>query len=161
MSEYQKEKVCCFTGHRSMKDFKEVNIKMLHYAIGRMISIGITAFIAGGARGFDTYAAEQIIKYRKVNRHIKLVLVLPCAKTAQTKNWNAKDIARYDAILEQANEVIYVSESYHDGCMRKRNARMVEMSSYCICYLTKTGTGTSQTVDMARKNGLTVINIAN
>lgn len=66
----------------------------------------------------------------------------------------------YDSIFKCADDVIYVSEHYYDKCYYDRNAKMVEMSSYCICYLKNEKSGTGQTVRLARKNGLDVVNIA-
>lgn len=160
MDSQGKEKTCCFTGHRNMEGFSGENIAIWKEAIRYVISRGITVFVAGGARGFDTYAAEQIIKLRQVNRSIKLILVLPCSKAAQTKYWCAEDVERYDFILEQADDVMYVSSEYYGGCMQDRNSKMIALSSYCICYLTKDRTGTSQTVDMPRRMGIPIINIA-
>lgn len=91
---------------------------------------------------------------------IKLVLVLPCCKAEQTKYWGNTHIAFYDTIFSCADYVIFISEHYHDKCYYDRNAKMVEMSLYCICYVKNKKSGTGQTVNMARKKGLEVINIA-
>ena len=44
--------------------------------------------------------------------------------------------------------------------MQKRNRHLVDNSSACICYLTKSAGGTAYTVNYARRMGLRIINIA-
>ena len=44
--------------------------------------------------------------------------------------------------------------------MHKRNRHLVDNSSICICYLTENSGGTFYTVNYAKKQGLTVINLA-
>ena len=47
------------------------------------------------------------------------------------------------------------------GCMQKRNARLVELSDICVCYLNekRSNGGTAQTVRMAKKGGVDVVNL--
>lgn len=55
-----------------------------------------------------------------------------------------------------------VSERYYNGCMKARNARLVELATdYCICYWNPKDfrSGTGQTVHMAQKKGIEVINL--
>ena len=123
------------------------------------INSGFTHFITGGAVGFDTLAAEQIISMREDYDKIKLILYLPC--TDQSENWNENDKARFERILSEADEVYYVSrEPYKTGCMKKRNYAMVTASDMCIAYLKKSSSGTAQTVKMAQDKGILVVNIA-
>ena len=63
----------------------------------------------------------------------------------------------YHRLLDEADEVIYVSEEYTDGCMKKRNRYMVERSDYCICVQIYQMGGTVQMVKYAKKKGLRVI----
>ncbi len=115
-------------------------------------------FGAGGALGFDTLAAQCVLSLRKRYPHIKLILVLPC--TAQTKGWSKDDIAIYEEIKSQADKVVYTSHDYFRGCMFKRNRHLVNGSSVCIAYLTQEKGGTAYTVNYAKEQGLTVINLA-
>ena len=43
--------------------------------------------------------------------------------------------------------------------MFERNRKLVDMSTYCICYLTKATGGTAYTVKYAKKKNLQIINI--
>lgn len=153
------EKTCCFTGHRDLPEGERgKTADKLEQTIIGLIGKGICFYCAGGAIGFDTIAAMTVLKLKKTYPHIKLKLVLPCL--TQTRGWAAADIATYEAIKAQANEVVYTSQEYTRGCMFKRNRHLVDNSSVCICYLTKKGGGTAYTVDYAKKQGLEVVNVA-
>ena len=65
----------------------------------------------------------------------------------------------YDYILNAADNVIYTSEVYTKGCMYKRNRRLVDDSSVCICWLKRLSGGTMYTVNYAKENGVKIINI--
>ena len=151
-------KAACFTGHRIIgADFSE---EMLDRYLDRLIEVGYNTFICGGALGFDTIVAEKIIRLRKSAPHIRLHLYLPCKD--QDRRWSAADRKRYKRILDSADHVEVIAESYYDGCMRDRNYRMVDNARICICYLNnETKSGTAQTVRYAKKNGVAVINVAN
>lgn len=114
----------------------------------------------GGALGFDTLAAQEVIRVRAENAfEIRLILVLPCL--GQESRWTERDAAVYRALLRQADEVIYTGDIYTRGCMFQRNRYMVDHSATCLCYLTDAARGgTVYTVNYAREHGLKVINLA-
>ncbi|MEG2380349.1 MAG: SLOG family protein [Oscillospiraceae bacterium] len=146
-----KSLTCCFTGHRIISnETRQIASENLEKHINKLIKKGITTFISGGALGFDTIAAETVLKFQKDNPEIQLILALPCIE--QDKNWRKVDKIRYQEILENANRIIYVSEFYNPDCMQKRNRFMIDNSSYCILYLTKMNTGTASTIKYAIEN---------
>lgn len=132
--------------------------KRLEKVIEESIQTGYLYFGTGGALGFDTLAANTVIKLRAEYPDIKLILVLPC-KT-QTRGWKQSDIEEYERIIKAADKVVYTSENYFSGCMHKRNRHLVNNSSLCICYLTEDIGGTFYTVNYAKQNGLSIVNIA-
>ena len=123
-----------------------------------MIDRGIRFFGAGGALGFDTLAAQTVLRLKKKYPDIKLILVLPCL--TQARGWPTEDVEEYERIKAQADKVIYTAQEYTKGCMHKRNRHLVDHSSVCVCYLTKDNGGTAYTVDYAEKRGLEIINLA-
>lgn len=123
-----------------------------------LIEYGYCFFAAGGALGFDTIAAQTVLELKKQHPQIKLILVLPCL--SQTKSWSDTDKQIYEQIKGQADKVVYTSQEYTQGCMHKRNRHLVDNSSVCVCYLSKTSGGTAYTVEYARSKGLRIINIA-
>lgn len=150
---------CCFTGHRKLPADKiESIVKNLDREIENLIANGVTDFISGGALGFDQIAASLIIVKKEMGRNIRLRFALPCKN--QDELWNEKQKKLYQELLLEADKITYVSEAYDDFCMKKRNSYMVQNSGYCICALLHEGSGTGQTVRLARKKGLKIINIA-
>lgn len=154
-----REQTCCFTGHRNIPSSKlgEVTAN-LEIAVEKAIGSGYRFFGAGGAQGFDTYAANTVLKLKEKYPHIRLILVLPCRN--QTRGWSEDARNEYERILQKADKVVYVSEYYTRSCMHMRNRHLVDYSSLCICYLEKDSGGTAYTVDYAKRNDLQIMNIA-
>lgn len=154
-----KEKTCCFTGHRQLPEGNKMEIQArLEDAVVSLIHSGYLHFGAGGALGFDTLAAQTVLRLRKNYPQIKLILVLPCI--SQADRWAPQDVRTYRKIMKQADKVVYTSQDYVPGCMFKRNRHLVDHSSACVCYLTKKSGGTAYTVEYARERRLKIFNIA-
>jgi uncharacterized phage-like protein YoqJ len=157
---YDPAVTCCFTGHRTIPKAEESAIRhRTALAILGFYHKGYRRFIAGGALGFDTVAAEIVLALKEKHADLSLVLALPCAD--QAARWTAAEKAHYEAIKARADEVICLTPTYFDGCMQARNRYMVDASSACIAYMTRPYSGAGQTVRMAEKAGLPVINVAN
>lgn len=155
----EKSKTCCFTGHRRLpKEKIEQVVIRLNQEVEALISQGITNFISGGALGFDQIAASLIVAKKEMGYNVRLIFALPCRN--QDELWNAEQKKLYHGLLGEAEEIIYVSEEYHAGCMKKRNRYMVDQSAYCICAHLYTMSGTEQTVKYARRKGLRIIDVA-
>ncbi len=153
-----RENCCCFTGHRIIKnehiDFLPDKLDM---TIRELFNQGVCDFIAGGALGFDTIAAEAVLRMRERIPALRLILALPCKE--QTNGWKSADKLRYEYILSQADKIIYVSQNYTPQCMHKRNRFMIDNSSHCIFYMTHPSGGTAYTVKYALENHLKMHNI--
>ena len=153
----------CFTGHRTIAEDKETLSARLYALLERLVTEQkITDFYTGGAVGGDALAALTVLKLRESYPEGKLHLVLPCPFEEQSAKWNEAQKAEYQHILGLANNVEQVSDRYYNGCMKARNARLVELASdYCICYWNPKHyrSGTGQTVRMAQKKGIEVINL--
>lgn len=149
---------CCFTGHRKLpKSQIEVILKNLDRAVEDLISHGVNTFISGGALGFDQIAVSLIVAKKETRQDVRLVFALPCKN--QDKFWNKEQKRLYRDLLAEADEVIYVSEEYYDGCMIKRNRYMVDCSDYCVCAMLYPRSGTGHTVRYAIERGLRVVNV--
>ncbi len=119
---------------------------------------GVTLYMTGGALGFDTLAAEAVLRKKATRPDIQLVLVVPCKN--QSERWCTDDKKRYEHIKRLADKVICLAEQYYDGCMLIRNRYMVDQSVCCVCFLTEHKGGTFYTVNYARKKKVKVFNIA-
>lgn len=156
-------KSACFTGHRTIKTDMNSFSALLLSVIEQMITDRkITDYYAGGAYGFDAMASLSVLLLKEKYPEVRLHLILPCPNEEQTEGWNTKRKTEFEQILGLADSVEYVSEHKTGACMKERNARLVELASdYCICYWNPKHyrSGTGQTVRMAQKKGLEVINI--
>ena len=150
--------VCMFTGHRVIPNSRHNDLcKKLWDVLHALYADGIRTFIAGGALGFDTLAAQAVLELKKTYPDVRLNLCLPCRD--QDKLWNAANRERYRNILSLADETYYVSDKYTSTCMHERNRKLVESSSFCIAFLEKDTGGTAYTVNYALSKGLTIIKI--
>lgn len=108
------DKTCCFTGHRKLPSNQFQTIESeLTQEVKRLINQGITCFMAGGAIGFDTIAAQAILSLKKEYKQIKLVLVIPCKD--QANKWSYEDKVIYENIKDRSDEIVYLSDNYTDS----------------------------------------------
>ena len=159
--EFLKNTSVCFTGHRKILGVHTHILPIrLDRAIQNLIRLDYCNFIAGGAVGFDMIAAEAVLAARELNPRITLFLALPCRD--QTARWkNPSDIARYQRLLEEANAVHYIQDTYSSSCMHKRNRWMIDNSAVCVAYLNDAASGgTAYTVHYARVKDVPVVNLA-
>ncbi len=154
-------KSCCFTGHRALYYTDNLDYR-LRETIIYLIKQGVTEFYAGGAIGWDTLCAEMVINIRDNGYpDIHLNLILPCKEKEQTAKWDSEAKRRFRQVYESADNIEILSENYHRDCMKNRNQRMVDLSDWCVCYCDerKSMGGTAQTVRMAQKKGIKIINL--
>lgn len=112
-----KDKTCCFTGYRRLpKDKIEQIVIRLNQEVDNLISQGVTDFISGGALGFDQIAASLIVAKKEMGHNVRLIFALPCKN--QDELWSAEQKRLYHSLLGEADEIIYVSEEYTDGCIK-------------------------------------------
>lgn len=151
-----RETTCLFTGHRALG--REFDFDNLYSAVINLIEKrGVDTFICGGAIGFDTYGAEAVLKAKENGYKVKLHLYLPCNN--QTEKWAPSFKIKYEDIRKRADYIDIVDRPYFEGCMQKRNYKMVDDSAFCLCYFNGKPSGTGQTVRYAKRCGLTVINL--
>lgn len=155
----EKSQTLFFTGHRDVYRADGAHhFNNLEKTIVSFIEKGYKYFISGGAVGFDQMAAECVLKLKDGGADISLVFMLPCRD--QDAKWSESEKRKYRRLLEQADEVTYVSEEYTRYCMFERDRAMADASSACIAYCTKASGGTAYTVEYAIKKGIPVTNIA-
>ena len=159
MVNIDRNSTCSFTGHRAIPDeMAEYLLQRIKDGVNYLYSRGVKTYLTGGALGFDSLAAEAVIECRNIHKDIRLILVIPCRD--QARGWKQTDIENYEHIKELADEAICLSEHYYSGCMHYRNRYLIDNSSACICYLTRTSGGTAYNVTYAREKGLSVFNLA-
>ena len=151
-------KSCAFTGHRRIEDRHRDKISpLLVRAINYAYSEGCRCFITGGALGFDTLAAKEIIRFRISHPDIVFKIVAPCKN--QSESWSDAQISLYEYTLANADEIEYVTDKYDDSCMRVRNQKLADYCDIMIAYQNRPYSGAAQTVRMASKAGKKVYNL--
>ncbi len=159
------ERCCAFTGHRPKKfpwgyneaDSRCVALKQaLADQIAELVGAGYTDFFSGMAEGVDVWAALDVLALKKENPALKLHSVLPCE--GQADGWSASMRELYTSILEQADDVVYVSREYNKGCMLKRNRYLVDHASCLLAvYNGEWRGGTAMTVRYAKSKHRKII----
>lgn len=159
-----REQTCCFTGHRVVAAAKrDMVIAAVDGHIKDLYHAGYRYFMAGGALGFDTLAAIEVLRAARFDSEIKLILALPCRD--QTAKWDnvpnyTEQLQLYKQILGLASHVVYVSDFYTPTCMKERNRYMIDHSSACIAYYSgRAQSGAGQTYRMAIADNLDVYNV--
>lgn len=151
-------KSCAFTGHRKIvPEHYNALVDLLFRGISYVYSEGVRDFYIGGAVGFDTIAAQQVLRFRINHPDVKIHLVLPCMN--QSERWSERQRDMYEYILSSADTVEILYENYVDGCMRDRNRRLVDYADVLIAYVGKGGSGSAQTRRMAEEKGITIYNL--
>lgn len=159
------ERCCAFTGHRPKKfpwGYNEADSRCLALKealaeqIAKLVDAGYTDFFSGMAEGIDTWAALDVLALKKESSALKLHCVLPCE--GQADKWPASARERYFSILEQTDNIVYVSREYSKDCMLKRNRYLVDHAACLLAvYNGEWRGGTAMTVRYAQKLGRKII----
>ncbi len=152
-------RACSFTGHRAIKkEHEQIVADRLSRAVEYAYSKGCRIFYCGGAVGFDTLAAKEVLRFSITHRDAKLHLILPCQN--QDEKWSEEQKSTYHYILKNADFTEYVSDAYTPTCMMDRNQRLSELGDILIAYIYYSRSGAGQTVRMAKRLGKPVYNVA-
>ena len=160
-NEFENVKSACFSGHRIVPFAKQNEMmRLLRNEITKSYHEGYRCFYCGMAIGFDLLAAKATLSLKTELSQMKIIAVLPCRE--QNEKWNEKNKMEYETILKKVDDVVVVSDHYHQRCFLQRNDYMVQRSSRLITlYDGKFKGGTFYTHNKALTNGLDVINIYN
>ncbi len=149
---------CSFTGHRTIKEAHRARLpSLLARAVEYAYNEGCRSYFCGGAIGFDTYAAREVLRFRLSHPDARLILLLPCI--SQADGWEKRNRDVYDYILSEADETVYISDEYTPSCMRERNFLLAEHADILISYVSNGRSGSAQTVRMADKMGKRIYNL--
>ncbi len=134
------ERYCCFR-------------KKLLAIISHLMDMGYDFFISGMAKGFDTWAAEDVLK---LGASLECAVPFP----EQTSGWEEKDQQRWTDIINKSGKRTVVSESNQKGAYYKRNRYMVDNADVILCgYTGRKSGGTAYTVNYALQQNKIVIQL--
>ena len=158
---YTRGTTACFTGHRKLREPADDIKDRVIEAVESLIQSGYVTFCAGGARGFDALASEAVLTLQAQYPQINLVLMLPFYNQYRfERGWSEAEIEQYHMFQEKAAHTTILSQDFRGGMYHQRNRMLVDASSVCVAYMTKTKSGTGYTVSYAQEEGLRVINLA-
>lgn len=148
---------CTFTGHRTIGEKDRILLKeKLDLTLAALADGGVKRFICGGALGFDTLAAQAVIRLKE-KKDVFFELALPCGD--QASRWGEKQRAEYERIRRYADRVNVLFDKYVTGCMQFRDAFMVDNSDILVSYYRGKPGGTQYTYMYAENRGLKIIQL--
>ena len=160
----EREKTCCFTGHRPMKlpwgmnekDPRCLALKLeLAARLEALAALGYRSFLCGMALGCDMYFAEAVLALRDRWPDVRLEAAIPFGD--QPGRWNEEQRRRYNRLIDAADKLTVLQVHYTSDCMQRRNRYMVDRSSLLLaCYDGRPG-GTMQTILYAERRGVRVM----
>ncbi len=147
---------CCFTDHRperlGMPESKVIS--GLQKEIRQAIAGGFQTFISGMARGSDLWAAEIVLTLRDEGAPIRLICASPYR--GFESRWSREWQERYRRVVKQADLVRFICSSYSRDCFQRRNEWMVDHSARVIAVYNGQPSGTRNTVEYAKRQGVPV-----
>lgn len=153
----KRQRRCCFTGHRPQKLIKPESVvrKNLECEIRRAVAEGFNVFISGMAQGVDIWAAQIVLQLREEGIAVRLICACPFEgfETRWSRSWQKQ----YQEVLASADLVRFICSGYRKECFQSRNEWMVNHSARVIAVYNGSPSGTKNTIDYARKNGVEVI----
>lgn len=163
----EREKTCCFTGHRADKlpwrdDDRAPGCLRLKAAIADVLSslyaAGFRHFICGMATGADIYFGEAVVALRDERPDVTLEAAIPFS--GQEKRWPAYWQERYFRLGEECDKLTILHSSYTPDCMMDRNRYMVDASHVLVAVYSGAPGGTRSTMLYAMRQGLDVIELS-
>lgn len=157
-----REKTACFTGHRPEKFpfntdialFEKMFRAVLFLHISDAAAAGYDTFISGMQRGMDIWAAQEVLRYKAKDPAIKLFCVSPFYN--ERFHRDEADRHEYEEIAASCDRFIALRQDYSVECYSVRNRFMADRSSLVIAAASDRQSGTWQTLNYARRQGLKV-----
>lgn len=153
MNLLEKQTVCAFTGHRSLKG--DVELNDIKAVAERLIGEGIHTFYNGMAVGFDLMAAAAVVGLKEKYPQIKMIACIPCPE--QNRFYKEENREEYRKIMEKCDDVIVLSDRYYKGCMQARDRYMADKCDVLVAYLREKKGGTYYTVRYAASKGKEIL----
>lgn len=147
---------CTFAGHREV--YHAGMDEKIEKAIRKLLQTDSEfVFYTGGMGEFDSRCASAVRAAKRRYPHLKIHLVLVLSYMSNRLNTDKEYYEYcYDEIL-LPEELCGV---HYKAAIQKRNRWMVDRADYLIAYLFRNFGGAYETVKYAKKQGKTVINLA-
>ena len=162
----EREKTCCFTGHRAEKlpwgsnerDTRCLRLKQaLADVLSSLYAAGIRHFICGMATGADMYFGESVCALREEHPDVTLEAAVPFQ--GQEQRWDERWRTRYFRLAEACDKITVLHSAYTPTCMRDRNRYMVDASGVLVAVYNGEPGGTQSTMLYAMRQGLEIVEL--
>ena len=142
-----KEKTCCFFGHREVTH----NIRpKLTAIIEKLIAEeGVTEFYVGNQGQFDSMVYSVLKELKAKYPHIRYTVVLAYMPDEHIKKVYGEDTLFPDGLENVPNKF----------AISKRNDWMILQSGVAVCYVHKITGGAAKFREKAEKKGLQIIDV--
>ena len=172
MPDIDKEKTCCFFGHRKIDETAELKNNLYEIIENLIMNESIDTFLFGSKSEFDDLCHKIVTELKEKYPHIKRIYVRSAFQ--HIPDWYENSLLEhyegtyFPEHMEKAGKASYV----------ERNQEMINKSDFCIVYYDKNYTlprrrnskrdltdyqpksGTKIAYDYAVKKGLVISNIA-
>ncbi len=130
----------------------------MYACLDPLLEEGVRYFGVGGALGFDTLVTEKLLALRESRPEIRIILVQPFS--GYQSRWTPAQQARAAAVEARVDKVVVCCQTPSREAFLARDRHLVDGSSCCIVWCTRTTGGTAYTLRYAQKQGLRVWNVA-
>ena len=166
MMDAEREKTCCFTGHRPSKlpwgyNESDSGCLRLKAAVADVLSAlygdGVRRFLCGMAEGADMYFAEAVIALREQRPDVTLEAVIPFE--GQERRWPERSRRRYGRLVLLCDACTVLHGEYAREHYLERDRYMADRSAVLVAVYGGKRGGTRYTMEYAAARGLTVVQI--
>jgi uncharacterized phage-like protein YoqJ len=140
-------KVCTFFGH---SECYGLDAAVLRSTIEDLIKQGVTEFLVGNHGQFDSMVFSCLQELSKDYPKISYSVALAYLPTHKPEY----DLYKGHSFYPEGQEI-----GPAKFAIERRNRWMIDASDYCLCYINHTWGGAYKFAHMARRRGLTVINL--
>lgn len=171
MSYIDKEKACCFFGHRKIEETEELKNNLRRIIENLIVNEKVDTFLFGSKSQFDDLCHKVITELKEKHPHIKRIYVRSAFQ--HIPDW-------YEESLLKNNEGTYFPEHIENAGRAsyvERNQEMINHSKFCVVYYDENylpprrknsrrdlfdyqpKSGTAVAYNYARKKGSEIINV--
>ena len=147
------KKIITFCGHTDFQGTKEHELLFLDILEKEIGNCSADMYL-GGYGGFDEFAYQCCLKFKKQHDNISLIFVTPYITESYQENYLNLYSKKYDYILypEIESRPLRFAITY-------RNRYMVEKADLVIAFINHTWGGAYETFKYAKRKGKTIFNI--
>lgn len=160
-----KNLICAFIGNKPQNlpfGFNEADEQCLFLKeelerriIDLIVNRNVTKFITGMGLGIDMFAAEIVIKLKKLYPTISLECAIPCE--SQPEKWTEGFRNRYFSIAQVCDKETMLQKKYTPDCIERRNRYMVDGCDILLAVWNNEPGDTMDAVEYARQGGKEII----